>query len=155
MTDQGYERTPEQCKIRMHTLKRFCRQSKGNMKKSGKGRKTCKYFEELDTLLGTRPASRPVKVIDTTNRCWFFIRRGKLWRRAWNWATIIRWTICWKGRPKCRFRQCKTDHPTDETVMETTLTGNNVHRLTHGWFPKPKTSFWLFDTLLAMTTSIM
>ena len=69
MTDQGYERTPEECKIRMLTLKRFCRQWKGNMKKSGKGRKTCKYFEELDTLLGTRPASRPVKVIDTTNRC--------------------------------------------------------------------------------------
>ena len=50
LTDKGYERTPEQCKIRMPTLKRFYQQCKGKMKKSGKGRNTCKYFEELDAI---------------------------------------------------------------------------------------------------------
>ena len=53
MTDKGYERTPEQCKIRMPTLKRFYQQCKSKMKKSGKGGNTCKYFEELDAILGT------------------------------------------------------------------------------------------------------
>ena len=61
---KGYERTPEQCKIRMHTLKRSYRECKGNMKKIGKEKNTCKYFEEHDAILGTRPASSPVKVID-------------------------------------------------------------------------------------------
>ncbi|XP_061177434.1 zinc finger and SCAN domain-containing protein 29-like [Saccostrea echinata] len=65
MTDKGYKRTPEQCKVRMHTLKRSYRQCKGNTKESGKGRKTCKYFEKLDAILGTRPASSPVKVIES------------------------------------------------------------------------------------------
>jgi ATP-dependent NAD(P)H-hydrate dehydratase len=68
MTDKGYERTPEQCKVRMHTLKRSYRQCKGKMKKSGKGRNTCKYFEQLDAILGTRPASSPVKVIESGYR---------------------------------------------------------------------------------------
>ena len=35
---------------------------------SGKGRNTCKHFEELDAILGTRPASSPVPVIDSGTR---------------------------------------------------------------------------------------
>ncbi|XP_046551562.1 scaffold attachment factor B2-like [Haliotis rubra] len=41
---------------------------KSNLKKSGKGRKLCKFFEELDAILGTRPASSPLKVIDTLTK---------------------------------------------------------------------------------------
>lgn len=65
MTEKGCDKTPEQCKIKVHTLKRAYRESKGNMKKSGKGRKTCKFFEQLDAILGSRPASSPVKVIES------------------------------------------------------------------------------------------
>ena len=61
----GHERTSEQCKMRMHTLKRAYRQCKSNMKTSGKGRKLCKFYKELDGILGCRPASSPVKVIES------------------------------------------------------------------------------------------
>ena len=32
---------------------------------TGRGRKTCKYFKELDAILGHRPASVPAVLLDT------------------------------------------------------------------------------------------
>jgi hypothetical protein len=52
----------------MHTLKRAYRSCKGNMKKSGKGRRTCKFYEELDAILGCRPASSPLKVVESMSK---------------------------------------------------------------------------------------
>ncbi|XP_067660500.1 protein FAM133-like [Haliotis asinina] len=68
MLDRGFHRTSDQCKVRIHTLKRTYRQYKTNMKKSGKGRKMCKFYEEMDRIWGTRPASSPVKVIETMSK---------------------------------------------------------------------------------------
>ncbi|XP_071109921.1 uncharacterized protein [Haliotis cracherodii] len=68
MAEKGFEKTPDQCKVRIHTLKRSFRECKTSMKKSGKDRKTCKFFEELDVILGNRPASSPPKVIDTLTK---------------------------------------------------------------------------------------
>ena len=41
MKDKGFDKSPEQCKVRIHTLKRMYREAKTRLKKSGKGRKTC------------------------------------------------------------------------------------------------------------------
>ena len=38
------------------------------MKKSGKGRRTCKFYEELDAILGCRPASSPLKVVKSMSK---------------------------------------------------------------------------------------
>lgn len=32
---------------------------------TGRGRKTCKFYKELDTILGHRPASVPTVLVDT------------------------------------------------------------------------------------------
>ena len=44
------------------------REAKTRLKKSGKGRKTCKFFTELDSILGNRPASSPLKVIESMSK---------------------------------------------------------------------------------------
>jgi hypothetical protein len=68
MAEKGYVKSSDQCKVRMHTLKRAYRSCKGNMKKSGKGRGTCKFYEELDAILGCRPASSPLKVVESMSK---------------------------------------------------------------------------------------
>ncbi|XP_046570034.1 zinc finger and SCAN domain-containing protein 29-like [Haliotis rubra] len=66
LEDYGFQKTPEQCKVKMHTLKRSYRMWKGKLKKSGRGRSLCKHFEKLDEILGCRPASSPVKIIESS-----------------------------------------------------------------------------------------
>ncbi|XP_041367612.1 DNA ligase 1-like [Gigantopelta aegis] len=56
------------CKIKMHTLKRSFRECKKNLKISGNGRKFCKFYTKLNDILGQRPASSPVKLIESVNR---------------------------------------------------------------------------------------
>jgi hypothetical protein len=68
MAEKGYDKSSDQCKVRMHTLKRIYRSCKGNMKKSGKGRRTYKLYEELDAILGCRPASSPLKVVESMSK---------------------------------------------------------------------------------------
>ena len=68
MKEKNYDKSSDQCKVRMHTLKRAYRNCKGLMKKSGKGRRTCKFFDELDAILGCRPASSPLKVIESMSK---------------------------------------------------------------------------------------
>jgi len=68
MAEKGFKKTPDQCKTKIHTLKRAYRESKKYLKKSGKGRKLCKYFEELDNILASRPASSPLKIVETMRK---------------------------------------------------------------------------------------
>ncbi|XP_062616465.1 uncharacterized protein LOC134278161 [Saccostrea cucullata] len=68
LMNKGFEGTHEQCKVRIHTFKRMYRETKTKLKQSGKGRRTCNYFNELDSILGNRPASSPVKVIETLSK---------------------------------------------------------------------------------------
>ena len=68
MKEHGYDKTSGQCKIRMRTLKRNYRQRNNVMNQSGKGRITCKFYDKLDTILGTRRASQPIKIIESAKR---------------------------------------------------------------------------------------
>ena len=46
-------------------LKAKYREIKDNNNKTGRGRKTCKFYKELDRILGHRPALVPSALLDT------------------------------------------------------------------------------------------
>ncbi|XP_006851604.1 PREDICTED: ATP-dependent (S)-NAD(P)H-hydrate dehydratase [Chrysochloris asiatica] len=50
----GFDRTPEQCRIRIKGLKRQYYQAKEGLPKGGPTRKACKFFDEMDRILGAR-----------------------------------------------------------------------------------------------------
>ncbi len=41
------------------------REIKDNNKETGRGRKTCKFYCQLDAILGHRPATIPPSLLDT------------------------------------------------------------------------------------------
>ena len=65
MNEQGYSRDWEQCKTKIKNLKKKYRDVKDHNGETGRGRKTCKFFDELDEILGHRPASVPTTLLDT------------------------------------------------------------------------------------------
>ncbi|XP_059812325.1 uncharacterized protein [Hemitrygon akajei] len=66
LLDQGYIRTPEQCRIRIKGLKRKYTLAKDSIRRgcSASGRKICRFYEQLDAVLGTRVANERPVVID-------------------------------------------------------------------------------------------
>lgn len=54
LAELGFERTPEQCRIRIKGLKRQYYQAREGLKKNGHARKICKYYEEMDRILSCR-----------------------------------------------------------------------------------------------------
>jgi hypothetical protein len=68
LCDRNFEETADQCKIRMHTLRRNIRFTKTSLRLSGRGRTVCKLYDKLNEVLGTRPATTPVKKIETMNK---------------------------------------------------------------------------------------
>ena len=63
--EQGFERDWKQCRAKVKNLKTKYRVIKDNNNKTGRGRKSCKFFKELDGILGHRPASVPSALLDT------------------------------------------------------------------------------------------
>lgn len=59
LLDQGYIRTPEQCRIRIKGLKRKYTLAKDSIRRgcSASGRKICRFYEQLDAVLGSRVAN--------------------------------------------------------------------------------------------------
>ena len=64
----GYDRDWEQCKNKIKNLKKQYRVVKDNNRETGRGRKSCKFYDELDAILGHRPASVPAVILDTGNQ---------------------------------------------------------------------------------------
>ena len=62
MREKGYERDWKQCRT---NLKKEYRQTKDHNGQTGRGRKVCKFYRELDDILGHRPASVPAVLLDT------------------------------------------------------------------------------------------
>ena len=60
LQEHGYNRDAEQCKI-----KSTYRPIKDHNNKSGNDKKTSQFYEQLDAVLGHRPASTPPVVLDT------------------------------------------------------------------------------------------
>ena len=67
LAEQGYERDWQQCRSKLKNLKADYRKVKDNNGETGRGRKTCKFYSELDSILGHRPASVPTTLLDTGN----------------------------------------------------------------------------------------
>ena len=66
MEEKGYDRDWQQCRNKIKNLKKEYRQIKDHNGQTGRGRKTCKYYKEVDDILGHRPASMPAVVLDTS-----------------------------------------------------------------------------------------
>ena len=65
LQEQGYTRDLDQCRNKIKNLKKEYRSVKDNNGETERGRKTCKFYKELDEILGHRPASVPVSLLDT------------------------------------------------------------------------------------------
>lgn len=65
LAKQGYDRDWQQCRFKIKNLKGDYRKVKDNIGETGRGRKTCKFYSELDSILGHRPASVPTTLLDT------------------------------------------------------------------------------------------
>ena len=61
----GYKRSWSQCRDKLKKLKGDYRKVRDHNNETGRERKVWKYFEEMDAILGTKPATRPEIVIDT------------------------------------------------------------------------------------------
>lgn len=65
LQEQGYTRDWKQCRSKVKNLKTQYREVKDHNNKTGNGRKMCKFYSELDSILGHRPASLPVTLLDS------------------------------------------------------------------------------------------
>ena len=59
LSEHGFDRSPDQCKRKMKHLKSEFKKVSDNNRTSGRGRKTCMFFEELSQIMGSRPAVNP------------------------------------------------------------------------------------------------
>ncbi|XP_064800216.1 ATP-dependent (S)-NAD(P)H-hydrate dehydratase-like isoform X2 [Oncorhynchus masou masou] len=56
----GFERTPEQCRVRIKSLKRqFILAKEGNLRNDGQYQKICKFYDAMETILNCRPQIDP------------------------------------------------------------------------------------------------
>ena len=65
LKEMGFDRDWQQCRVKIKNLKKSYRDVKDHNNETGRGRKTCKYYKELDEILGHRPASTPAVLLDT------------------------------------------------------------------------------------------
>ena len=54
---QGYDRDWKHCRDKTKNLKTEYKKTKDRSKKTGTGRVVCKFFKDLDEVLGLRPTS--------------------------------------------------------------------------------------------------
>ena len=66
MKERGYSRDGEQCKTKIKNLKKTYTNVKDHNNVTGNNKITCPFFDELDTVLGHRPASVPSLVLDAS-----------------------------------------------------------------------------------------
>ena len=59
MRRNGYERDWQQCKTKTKNPKQTYKKIRDGNNKTGQGRKTCKFFDQLDEILAHRPGTVP------------------------------------------------------------------------------------------------
>lgn len=67
MGESGFNRTTVECHQRIKTLKKNYFQVQNSNKSSGQGQVSCRYYDEIDRMLGNRPyvTLTPLKVKDS------------------------------------------------------------------------------------------
>ena len=59
LQEHGYHRDWKQCRDKIRNLKTKYKEIRDNNGETGRGRKSCKFFDEMDRILGHRPTSVP------------------------------------------------------------------------------------------------
>ena len=65
MQKAGYSRTGQQCREKIKKLKVEYKKVKDGNKETGNNRKTCKFYEEMNQVMGQKPAICPPVIRDT------------------------------------------------------------------------------------------
>ena len=65
MKEAGYERSGVQCRDKIKKLRGEYRKIKDNNNETGRNRKNWKFYDPLNEILGSRPATQPAVVIDS------------------------------------------------------------------------------------------
>ena len=60
-----FVRTGSQCREKIKKLRNEYKKIKDTNGKTGRGRKSMKFYEQLNEILGTRPATRPAVLLDS------------------------------------------------------------------------------------------
>ncbi|CAG5865713.1 unnamed protein product [Menidia menidia] len=61
----GFDRTPEQCRVRIKSLKRqYLLAKEGNLRNNGQYHKICKFYDAMERILSNRPALDPRELMD-------------------------------------------------------------------------------------------
>lgn len=62
----GFERTPEQCRVRIKSLKRqYLLAKEGNLRNNGQYHKICKFYDTMERILSNRPTIDPQEFMDS------------------------------------------------------------------------------------------
>ena len=62
INEQGHTRDWKQCRSKVKNLKTRYREVKDHNNRTGNGRKVCKFYSELDSILAHRPSSAPTVI---------------------------------------------------------------------------------------------
>ena len=65
LQDAGFEKDWVQCRAKVKNLKTLYKKVKDSNARSGRARIVCQHFEQLDAILGARPATEPPEVIES------------------------------------------------------------------------------------------
>ena len=76
MRAAGYERTAVQCRDKIKKLRAEYKRTKDYNGLTGRGTRKWRYYDQLDAILGNRPASRPPIVLDTSDEARIVIECG-------------------------------------------------------------------------------
>ncbi|XP_076738760.1 uncharacterized protein LOC143417001 [Maylandia zebra] len=66
MIGRGHRRTWLQCQRKVKSLRAKFKEAKDINKRSGRGRVTCPFYDELDRILGDKPSCQPIELIDSS-----------------------------------------------------------------------------------------
>uniref|UniRef100_A0A087Y609 ATP-dependent NAD(P)H-hydrate dehydratase n=1 Tax=Poecilia formosa TaxID=48698 RepID=A0A087Y609_POEFO len=62
----GFERTPEQCRVRIKSLKRqYLLAKEGNLRNNGQYHKICKFYDIMESILSNRTVLDPQELMDS------------------------------------------------------------------------------------------
>lgn len=66
MTERGHRRTWQQCQRKIKSLKSKFKEAKDSNQRSGRGRVTCPFYNELDLVLGDKPSCQPLQLLNSS-----------------------------------------------------------------------------------------
>ena len=66
MTESGFDKNWTRCRAKLKNLKTLYKKAQDSNSRSGRGRVVCRFYDELNAILGTHDSTRPPKIIDSS-----------------------------------------------------------------------------------------